>query len=161
MKNGTEGTIYTAFLVGEFNQVRRVVCSEELSGVPCRLASGLDCWQVEGECVWLQLEPGSLEWVVWNGWWQCEKEAAGGWLHGEPRAVWSGIKFSRCWLAHIHNSCAFSLVEENGKCGAVPPPPQCSFSLILVLPSCYVEPFFACISFHGEKNPGKGRDAWV
>lgn len=62
----------------------------------------------------------SAECVVSNGW-QCEKEAAGGQLHREPRAVWSGIKFSRCWLAHIHNSCAFSLVEENGKCGAVFP----------------------------------------
>lgn len=37
-------------------------------------------------------------------------------LHGEPRAVWSGIKFSHCWLARIHNSCAFLLAEENVLC---------------------------------------------
>lgn len=55
----------------------------------------------------------------------------GGLLHGEPRAVWSGIKFSHCWLARIHNSCAFLLAEENGKC-AVLFPPTLSHSLALV-----------------------------
>jgi len=54
----------------------------------------------------------------------------GGLLHGEPRAVWSGIKFSHCWLARIHNSCAFLLAEENGKCAVLfPPTLSCSLTL--------------------------------
>ncbi len=73
-----------------------------------------------------------------------EKASGGegdGLLHGEPRAVWSGIKFSHCRLARIHNSCAFLLAEENGKCAVLFPPTLLPLSLSLFL-------LYLLLSFH-------------